>query len=82
MATVRKVVKIGNSLGVSMTDLLAKIGAGLGDTLVLEVNEKNEIVIRKSNAVQLPEGVNPRLLEAIQHTIQKYDRTIKGLVDR
>ncbi|TPG74357.1 AbrB family transcriptional regulator [Brevibacillus laterosporus] len=78
----RKVTRIGNSVGVSMTDLLKKIGAEIGDTVSLEVNDKNEIVIKKSNKVELPEDIDPQFFEAIQYTIDNYDETLKGLKDR
>lgn len=79
----RKVTKIGNSLGVTMTDALKKIGIGFGDMVEINVHEKQgEIVIKKSQRVSLPEGISPDFLETLQTVMTEYDETLKGLKDR
>ncbi|RNB59486.1 AbrB family transcriptional regulator [Brevibacillus gelatini] len=65
----RKVIKIGNSLGVSMTEQLREIGIEQGDTVSVEVNG-DEIVVRKVNKIELPD--DPKLLIEIQRMIEKH----------
>lgn len=77
----RKVTKIGNSLGVTMTEALKQIGANQGDSVLVEVKE-DEIVIRKNQQMQLPPGIDPKFLQALQRTKERYNETLKGLRDR
>ncbi len=79
----RKVTKIGNSLGVTMTEALRIIGIDVGDTVEVSVREhEGEIVIKKSQRVALPEGISPDFLETLQDVMTEYDETLKGLKDR
>ncbi|NBI27525.1 AbrB/MazE/SpoVT family DNA-binding domain-containing protein [Chengkuizengella marina] len=79
----RKVTKIGNSLGVTMTDALKKINANLGDNVSVEVDEKEEtIIIKKTNKVDLPRGFNPKFLKSMQKIVDRYDETFIELKDR
>lgn len=78
----RKVTKIGNSWGVTLSkELLNRINANLGDDLEIIVNEnKGEIVLRKSPKV--PQGLDPRFFEVLQANVDQYYKTIEGLKDR
>lgn len=80
----RKVTKIGNSLGLTLPqELYQKLNITQGDVLSLEFNENNdEIVIKKSKKVSMPEGINPKFLEAFSNSINQYDKTFKDLVTR
>ncbi|WP_040951745.1 AbrB family transcriptional regulator [Gorillibacterium massiliense] len=79
----RKVVKFGNSLGITMTEALRQIGADIGDTVQIDVNENNgEIIIRKANKVSLPSGISAEFVEALSQVMNQYDVTLKGLKDR
>ncbi|KKO50743.1 AbrB/MazE/SpoVT family DNA-binding domain-containing protein [Paenibacillus sp. DMB20] len=79
----RKVTKLGNSLGITMTEALKKIGLELGDTVNIEVKETDgEIIIRKANKIALPAGISTEFLETLSDVMEKYDETLKGLKDR
>ncbi|MFF0828839.1 hypothetical protein [Brevibacillus sp. NPDC003440] len=67
----RKVIKIGTSLGVSITEQLKLIGAEYGDMLSVEVTENKEIVIKKQNKIELPD--DPKLLAEIQKMIEQHN---------
>lgn len=80
----RKVTRIGNSLGVTMTEAFKKLGIEHGDQVKIEINEQNgEIVIRKKRKhVEIPEGVDPTFFESLAKGMNEYDKTLKGLKDR
>ncbi|TCS76597.1 AbrB/MazE/SpoVT family DNA-binding domain-containing protein [Effusibacillus lacus] len=77
----RKVTRIGNSLGVAITDALKQVGLGLGDDVDIVVRkEQGEIVIRKR--VTVPEGFDPRFFDILTKNMEEYRETIEGLKDR
>ncbi|EJP81944.1 TPA: AbrB/MazE/SpoVT family DNA-binding domain-containing protein [Bacillus thuringiensis] len=80
----RKVTKVGNSLGLTLPqELYTTLNIKQGDVLSLEINEENkQIVIKKSKKVSMPEGVNPKFLESLNRTINKFDGAFKDLVNR
>jgi antitoxin MazE len=79
----RKVTKIGNSLGVTMTEAFKKLGIDFGDMVHIEVHEDDgEIVIKKSQPLTLPDGLSPDFLDTLQTVMRDYDETLKGLKDR
>jgi len=77
----RKVTKIGNSLGVTMTEALKRLGINCGDTVNVDVRD-DEIVIKKSQYVTLPEGISSDFLDTLHSVMDEYDETLKGLKDR
>lgn len=78
----RKVLKIGNSLGVTFSsEFLQKLDIHQGDEVQMEL-EDNQIVIKKSNKVNLPKGVSKDFFDVLNETLEEYNETIKGLVDR
>ncbi|WP_041638478.1 AbrB/MazE/SpoVT family DNA-binding domain-containing protein [Anoxybacillus flavithermus] len=78
----RKVLKIGNSLGVTFPiEFLHKLDIHQGDEIQMEL-ENNQIVIKKSNKVNLPKGISKDFFDVLNETLEEYDETIKGLVDR
>jgi len=77
----RKVTKIGNSLGVTMTDALKQLGINNGDTVKVDVRG-DEIVIKKSQYVTLPKGISLDFLDTLHDVMNEYDETLKGLKDR
>jgi len=79
----RKVSKFGNSLGITMTDALKKIGLSQGDSVLIDVNQSmGEIIIRKSNKVALPNGISEDFMDTLSDVIEEYDQTLKSLKDR
>lgn len=80
----RKVTKIGNSLGLTLPqDVYNKLNIGQGDVMSIEVREDDGVIeIRKKQQISMPEGVNPRFLEALNKTINKFDGAFKDLVER
>lgn len=77
----RKVTKIGNSLGVTMTEALKQLGINNGDTVKIDVRG-DEIVIKKSQRVTLPDGISPDFFDTLHTVMNEYDETLKGLKDR
>ena len=77
----RKVTKIGNSLGVTMTEALKWLGINNGDTVKVNVRG-DEIVIKKSQYVTLPEGISSDFFDTLHSVMYEYDETLKGLKDR
>ncbi|WP_181520413.1 AbrB/MazE/SpoVT family DNA-binding domain-containing protein [Anoxybacillus ayderensis] len=78
----RKVLKIGNSLGVTFpVEFLQKLDIHQGDEVQMEFKD-NQIVIKKSNKVNLPKGISKDFFDVLNETLEEYDETIKGLVDR
>ncbi|MGG3955496.1 AbrB/MazE/SpoVT family DNA-binding domain-containing protein [Bhargavaea massiliensis] len=78
----RKVLKVGNSLGVTFPmEFLNKLGIHQGDEIQMEL-EEDKIVIRKSKKVDLPKGISQDFFEVLNETLEEYDETIKGLIDR
>ena len=79
----RKVTRFGNSLGLTMTEALKRIGADVGDTVQIDVREHDgEIIIRKANKVSLPSGISAEFVETLSQVLEQYDDTLKGLKDR
>ncbi|WP_438434965.1 AbrB/MazE/SpoVT family DNA-binding domain-containing protein [Gorillibacterium sp. sgz500922] len=79
----RKVAKFGNSLGVTMTDALKKIGLDQGDLVQIEVNESTgEIILKRSARIQLPEGIDQAFMNSLAEAISQYDQTLERLKDR
>lgn len=78
----RKVLKVGNSLGVTFPmEFLNKLGIHQGDEIQMEL-EEDKIVIKKSKKVDLPKGISRDFFEVLNETLEEYDETIKGLIDR
>ena len=78
----RKVLKVGNSLGVTFpTEFLNKLGIHQGDEIQMEL-EEDKIVIKKSKKVDLPKGISQDFFEVLNETLEEYDETLKGLIDR
>jgi antitoxin MazE len=78
----RKITKIGNSYGVTLPiDILKEAGVGYGDSVTIE-SKGDEIIIRKNTTVSLPKGVNPKFADAMSRTLDRYEETLKGLVDK
>lgn len=66
-----------------MTDALRQLGIEAGDSVHIDVREKDgEIVIKKLTKVQLPSGLSPDFLDTLNEVIHEYDDTLKGLKDR
>ncbi len=78
----RKVTKIGNSLGITFpSDILKKINVVQGDEVTIDVRG-DEIVLRKSRKINLPNGISPDFFDILNETMTEYDETIKGLRDK
>lgn len=80
--THRKISKIGNSYGVTIPSaLLDQVKWQLGDSVELRVVD-GKIVIHKERRVVLPDGISEDFFEGVQETFERYDSTIKGLIER
>ncbi|MED2932428.1 AbrB/MazE/SpoVT family DNA-binding domain-containing protein [Bacillus wiedmannii] len=80
----RKVTKIGNSLGLTLPqEFYTTLNIKQGDVVSLEINKENEqIVIKKSKKISMPEDLNPKFLESLNRTINKFDGAFKDLINR
>lgn len=77
----RKVTKIGNSLGVTMTEALKCLGINSGDSVKISVRGE-EIVIKKCQNITLPEGISSDFFDTLNSVMDEYDETLNGLRDR
>ncbi|MCQ6367112.1 AbrB/MazE/SpoVT family DNA-binding domain-containing protein, partial [Bacillus cereus] len=68
-----KHTKNGKSLGLTLPqEFNTTLNIKQGDDVSLEINEENEqIVIKKSKKISMPEGINPKFLESLNRTINK-----------
>ena len=79
----RKVTKIGNSLGITMTEALNQIGLEQGDSVHVDVKEEEgTIIIRRAHKIELPAGIGPDFLDTLSQVMDQYNDTLKGLKDR
>ncbi|MDO0877167.1 AbrB/MazE/SpoVT family DNA-binding domain-containing protein [Anoxybacillus gonensis] len=62
-------------------EFLQKLDIHQGDEIQMEFKD-NQIVIKKSNKVNLPKGISKDFFDVLNETLEEYDETIKGLVDR
>ncbi|MBA2878585.1 antitoxin component of MazEF toxin-antitoxin module [Anoxybacillus kamchatkensis] len=62
-------------------EFLQKLDIHQGDEVQMEFKD-NQIVIKKSNKVNLPKGISKDFFDVLNETLEEYDETIKGLVDR
>lgn len=75
----RKVTKFGNSLGITMTDVLKQIGLDQGNTVSIEVSPATrEIIIKKLTKVSLPKGIRADFMDTLTMTLKN---TIKRFED-
>ncbi|MEK5340608.1 AbrB family transcriptional regulator [Heyndrickxia coagulans] len=79
----RKVINIGNSVGVIFPpEVLKHLGVTSGEEVTIALGEKGEVSMKKKQSMKIPEGVDPELLEYMSEGIKKYDETFKGLAKR
>ncbi len=78
----RKVIKIGNSYGVTIpTELLRQVGLAQGDDVQVEVKD-GKIILRKKEQITLPKGVDAEFMDILNEVVKEHDKAFKGLVDR
>ncbi len=80
----RKVIRIGNNIGVVLpTDLVKKWDVKLGDSIQFEEKEGDIIMSKnKKKNIELPEGISEDFFEVLTETVEQYDGAFKGLVDK
>lgn len=78
----RKVTRIGNSLGVSMTEALKLIGVNAGDDLTVKVIDNEIRIHKRKEQMDVPDGVDPEFFEILKEGMEEYHETLKGLKDR
>lgn len=74
----RKVTKIGNRLGVTMTEAFKQLGIENGDLVEIDVRG-DEIVIKKSKRMTLPKGISADFFDTPHAVMDEYDEALKGL---
>ncbi len=77
----RKITRIGNSLGVTMTDAIKALGLAAGDSVNVKLAD-SQIIITRTNKVELPEGISPDFFDSYQKLIQAYDQTLRDLTEK
>ncbi len=78
----RKLISIGNSLGVSLpVELLRKYSLEKGDEIII-ADIDGKIVLSKKQRVPLIKGISDDFFHVLNESVEKYDAAIKGLVDR
>ncbi|GGG05473.1 AbrB/MazE/SpoVT family DNA-binding domain-containing protein [Paenibacillus abyssi] len=80
---IRKIGRMGNSLGVSLPKELAeKLKVSQGEELEFIENQQGDILIRKVRQNKLPENVRPEVLEAFYDVFQEDEGILDDLRDR
>lgn len=78
----KKIVKIGNSLGVIIpSNIIEEKGLTAGDPLTISLDENGDIILKPVKE-ELPEGIRPEVLDRALSMMDKYKDTLKGLQDR
>lgn len=78
---VRKVNRMGNSLGVGIPkSIIDALQLEKGDELAFSVDNNNQITLRKKR--NLEDRVDPELLEMISETFEEHDDVFRNLKDR
>lgn len=77
----RKIIKIGNSYGITLpNELLKKSGINYGDSVEISAS-KSEISIQKKE-ITLSNAISPDFSDLLERNADKYQETIRDLVDR
>jgi antitoxin MazE len=80
LVKVRKITKIGNSVGITLPqEILEKVNLKNGDDVFVETKD-NEIIIKKKT--QLPDGISADFFEILEKSMNEYNETIKALRDK
>lgn len=81
--TERRIIKIGNSLGLTLpNDALKALNVKKGDEVQVEL-VGNQIVIKKiPKMIPLPEGVPADFFNVLEEEMEEYHEALKGLVNR
>lgn len=80
---IRKIGRMGNSLGVSLPKRLAeKYNISQGDEIEFSENDRGEVVLRKIRRERLPEGIRPEVLEAFYDVFEEDRGILEDLRDR
>ncbi|MFB5664105.1 AbrB/MazE/SpoVT family DNA-binding domain-containing protein [Alteribacillus sp. HJP-4] len=78
---VRKVSRMGNSLGVGIPkSIIDTLKLKKGDEIQFNLDENNRIVLEKKN--RLEDRVDPELLEMLAETFEEHDDVFRNLRDR
>ena len=77
-----KLIKIGNSVGVTLPKkLLALLNMQQGEEVFVETDLKNRSIIIKSMSVARNE-VNPNVVEGMNKFTKRYSKALKNLADK
>lgn len=78
----RKVTKIGNSYGITISvDLLKESGISYGDDVQLELKE-GKSVVEKKKEIKLPDGLDHKFMEILNDVVREHSIAYKSLVDK
>lgn len=78
---IRKVNKMGNSLGVGIPkSIIDALNLKKGDELQFTVNDDNKIILEKKTRIE--NRIDPELLEMIVETFEEHDEVFRNLKDR
>jgi antitoxin MazE len=80
---IRKVGRMGNSLGVSLPKNLAdKLNISQGDEIEFFENDRGEVVLKKVREGKLPANVRPEVLEAFFEVFEEDREILEDLRNR
>lgn len=79
----RKLVKIGNSLGLTLPQAVLKhLNAKQGDGVVFRLQDDSTVNIEKQKKIELPQGVDLDFIKMVNEVMDEYDKAIKELTKR
>jgi antitoxin MazE len=80
----RIISRMGNSLGVGIPKEIVemmKIKQGDEYEVIADI-EQNQIILKPTQRVRLPENVRPEIVDALDEVFTKYDQVFKNLKHR
>ncbi|MFD2616405.1 AbrB/MazE/SpoVT family DNA-binding domain-containing protein [Terrilactibacillus laevilacticus] len=81
----RKITKVGNSLGITLpSEVLKHLNADQGDEIKFVLESDGKVTFKKSQNLNFDglEGIDQEFLDGVKDLFDKYDYTLKNLVDR
>lgn len=79
----RKIVKFGNSAGVSLPpEMLQQLGLNVGDGVKVTLKGDEIILQKMPEKVELPSGIDIEFIKDVEEICNQFDDMFKNLVNR
>lgn len=79
----RKIVKVGNSIGVSIPpEMLKVLDLHVGDGVKVTMKDDEIIMKKMPEKVELPSGIDAEFIKDVEEICNEFDQMFKNLVNR